>query len=168
MVYRYAGSGLAQPVVLTERVVAQDGLRLEILVTAERGTEARSWIQVVTDTPENRRGDRVDALFLVEGDQRTELPNKDNADLYRLYEWVIPPRGGPLSDKTESRQRVDAGGQGYDAVCRSGRQRIEQREVEVRACDSEAFLWTRLRLTIEAVDNGEVIYRMNVVEAGRR
>lgn len=168
VVYRYDGSALPAPVTLTEEIVAQQGLRLEIQVTARRGTEQRRWIQVVTDTPENRSNDVVDELYLVENGQRKRLANENDADVYRLYQWIIPPVEGPLRDVQKTERAVDVAGQRYELTCATGRQTIDGKEADVEMCDGEAFLWTKAKTMMRAVDGGEVLYRVSVQDAGRR
>ena len=168
VVYAYSGSALKGPLTLTEEIVAQDGLRLEIQVTAKRGSEERRWVQVVTDTPENRRNDKLDELYLVVDGKRERLANEGNADVYRLYEWIMPPIEGPLRDKAQARRKIDIAGRSYELICTTGRQTVGKQEAEVELWDGEAFLWTKARTTMRAVDGGEMLYQVVVQETGRR
>lgn len=68
--YRYAGLFTPEPVELRERVVAQDGNRLTLDITATRGTQQLHWEQIVTDTPDNQRNNVVDALYEYVGGAR--------------------------------------------------------------------------------------------------
>lgn len=168
VVYEYSGSALKAPVTLTEEIVKQEGLRLEIQVTARRGTEERKWVQVVTDTPENRKNEKLDALYLIRDGKRERLANEGNKDAYRLYEWIIPPMAGPLQDKKQATRKVDVAGKSYELTCTTGRQTVAGKQADIELCDGEAFLWTKATSLMRAVDGGEELYRMVVKEEGRR
>ena len=168
VIYEYSGSALKAPVTLTEEIVAQNGLKLEIQVTAVRGSEKKTWVQVVTDTRENRHSNKMDALYVIEGGKRVQLQNKDNKDAYRLYQWVIPPSDGPFEKKSQAPCTVEVAGQSYELTCTTGQQTVAGKKADVELCDGEAFLWTKASERIRAVDGGEVLYQMTVKEAGRR
>ncbi len=168
VIYEFSGSALKAPVTITEDIIGQDGLRLEIQVTAERSAEERTWVQVVTDTRENRQNEKFDALYLVKDGKREKLVNADNVDTYRLYEWIIPPMEGPLKDKQQAPCKVEIAGKSYELTCTTGKATVGGKEADIELCDGEAFLWTQASSTMRAIDGGELLYQKRVKEAGRR
>lgn len=145
VVYSYTGSFSAVPVKLTEEVLSVTaGNVLEIKVTAERGKAKRSWIQVVTDTPENQRNNLVDALFeLDEHGQKKQL--KDiRSELFRLYEWTLPaPMDTPPKDSKRTKEKVDILGTEYVCDVERGENKVGGKKVTFAFRQCPGFLWTK-------------------------
>lgn len=166
--YRYSGTYTDAPVLITERIVNVEGNELEIHVAAERGDERREWIQVVTDTEANRTSDTVDALYVIEDGERRELPNQDNADLMRLYEWIVPPcEGEPTSPPTSSERTLQVGDASHECTCVSLGTTCNGEPAELTSCECAEFLWTQATTRIEPAAGGPTIYQSEVVEHGR-
>ena len=95
--YRYSGSFSSAPVRLVEEVTEQPGSRLTLTVTASRGQEEMKWVQVVTDTVENQKAEKIDELYLVEDGVRRKLGNAGNRDIYRSSRSpTVPSSCGPM------------------------------------------------------------------------
>lgn len=168
VVYAYSGAALDAPVQLREEVLGVAGLQLTIRVDASRGEKHRAWRQVVTDTAENRANNVVDELYEIVGDEERPLDISTPAELYRLYSWVVPPMEGEPSDTSRSTRDLSVGGTSMQATCSSGRTSAAGGPADFTFCDAEAFLWTHAWAEITRPDGGELLFRMEVVEAGRR
>jgi len=168
VLYRYEGSALEQPVDLREEVLEQKGLRLTIEVTATRGEESRQWIQVVTDTAENRSNNVIDELYEVVDGERRRLPNVDNEDAFRLYGWTLPPMcSGPADSKPTEVREVSITGEKHDCSCERAEQMCDDRSTNFEICDCESFLWTHAEGTITDAETNQVLWSIRVVEHGR-
>jgi len=165
--YRYSGAALCSPVMLRESVVAREGNRLRIDVSARRGTEVRSWVQVLTDTPENQRANRLDALFEETPDGRlVRLENPDNRDLYRLYEWtVVNPDGKASEVATAPCERTV--GRTYACTCTRGRNAWKGRPVRFESAACPGFVWTHAGSRFWDEETGEDVLRVEVAESAR-
>lgn len=167
IVYRYTGEALAAPVDLEERIVARDGARLRIAVTATRGGEVLRWVQVVTDTPENRAANRVDELYLVADDGREErLPNENNADLLRLYAWTLPAiEAVPTRTISETTQRLSFAGREW--TCRVTEQALDGAgdDARMRTSECDELVWTHGPASLTV--GGETLWSVDVVEVSR-
>ncbi len=166
IVYRYTGSALDSEVRLSEKVIAREGLKLEIEVVARRGGKERRWIQVVTDTPKNQKTNKVDELFEIVDGNRVKLNSEDPKELYRLYAWVVPPlQGKPQRLRKETRQLMVAG-KATTARCGVFSVKAGGRDAEMVDCESDELVWTNALTLITA--GSETLYRMDVVDVGRR
>ncbi len=168
VVYAYTGSALAAPVEIREEIVEVSGIRLTILVEASRGDERRRWKQVVTDTPENRANDVVDELYELVGQEERALTNEGNADIYRLYEWIVPPLDGPPSDIVRSTPSLALPGRTVQATCSAGIGSMAGEPARVTFCDSEDFLWTKVSGEITSLTGAELLYGFEVRDTGWR
>lgn len=169
VLYEYSGSWLPASVRLTEEVTRQDGNRLTIEVRARRGDDERRWIQVVIDTPEHREGNMVEELYeIVDGDIRY-LENKGNADVRRLYEWVLPPRGKQLSETRKSERRISLpDGSELAAECSQYQVEIGGRIVAVEYCRSQEFLWNHISLRYWDAATDAVLFEAKVLRVGNK
>lgn len=163
--YRYTGTFTPAPVLLTERVLSREGDRLEIEVTAERGGERRRWVQVVTDTLANRQGNVVDELYLVEDEgSRRRLPNEEDRDLYDLYSWTLPPLDGPPTSRRNEEMVAEVSG----AARRCARATLEVtsggRPARMVDVECPRFPWRQGPTSLVAVDGGEVLWQVDLVE----
>ena len=164
--YRYSGENTPSPVLLDESIVAQTGNRLEIRVVAKRGAEQREWIQVVTDTPDNQKNNRVDELFEVTGGARRKLENKDNRDLYRLYAWVVfTPDGRATDTKLESKNLV-IGSTSYSCQTHRGKNSWHGRALRFVENECADFLWTHGPASYTDERTGHDIWRVEVSSYG--
>lgn len=168
VVYAYTGSFSAVPVKLTEEVLSVTaGNVLEIKVTAERGAAKRSWIQVVTDTPENQRNNLVDALFeLDEHGQRKQL--KDiRSELFRLYEWTLPsPMDTPPENSTRSKEKVDILGTEYLCEVERGENKVAGKKVTFAFRQCPGFLWTKGPSEL-LTESGAPVWKVDVLSSTR-
>jgi hypothetical protein len=164
--YQYQGSALAHPVTLDEKILSQEGNKLEIHVRASRADEMREWVQVVTDTPHNQANNIIDGLFEVVNGKRVFLENKDNRDVYRLYEWTFPPPFNPEGKPESVTQSVDLGGEQQEAQCTKMKGKSATNSVVALFCTSSSFLWTNAYAQIADEEDGDVLWEMVVVEAG--
>jgi len=137
--YRYTGSFTAQPVQLREDVVAQEGNRLTIDVTVVRGAERRRWRQVLTDTPENQRSEKIDALYDLNGDAPVLLANEANTDLYAFYAWTLPQPPGRPTHVSKATEQAEVGGRPLECMVERGE---FDGGVPFSFATCEAFLWT--------------------------
>lgn len=166
IVYRYTGSFTDEPVTLRKEVIARDGIELEIKVTATRGDASRSWIQVVRDTPDNRAHHPVETLYEIVDGERVERENAWNDDLFRLYEWTLPPCEGEETDRKETEKTIEIAGESYSCTCRSAVQPCPDEPARLEACQCEEFLWTNAPSSAVEVDSGDDVWRLEVVETG--
>lgn len=169
VVYRYQGPGLAEPVTLREEVTAQEGNRLRIDVTATRdGGAERKWIQVLTDTPENQKANKLDALYESLGGGYVKLSNEGNQDAYRLYEWTLFTPDKPASGilKSECQRPI----LGHDTTCRCTNGQTEWKGAVLlyEATECPAFLWTNGTSRFTDAATGEDVLAVEVVEQGRK
>jgi hypothetical protein len=167
VVYRYAGSALSSPVVLREEVVAQQGNRLRIDVTATRGEEKRRWAQVLTDTPANQKNNVVDALYVAEGERWLRLENTDNHDLYRLYEWVVASPEGRAVDVQSAPCVKEFAETRFDCTCTTGGNRMQGVDVVFEDSECPRFLWTHGPAQFSDRHSGADVFSMMVVAFGR-
>ena len=167
VVYRYSGSALPEPVTLHEAIESVDGARLSIVVTMTRGAETRRFVQVVTDTEANRAAGIVDELWAIDGDRRTRLPNTRNADLLRLYDWVLLPLEGAVEEESSAEQARAFAGEHHSCRVRSGVRRLGARRVRFEESECAAFLWTHGPARYVDADSGEILEEVEVSAAGR-
>ncbi|CAN5527377.1 hypothetical protein BH09MYX1_BH09MYX1_45240 [soil metagenome] len=166
VVYRYDGSFTQTPVTMREEITAQEGKRLRIDVTVTRGSDERKWAQVVTDTPENQRANVVDALFEWQGGKFVRLENAANADLLRLYGWVlVVPDGRPTEVKSESCKKT-IGGVDYTCTCTGGRNTINGAAVTFSDSECSDFVWTHGPSVFRDVANASDVLRADIIAAG--
>ena len=144
VVYKYYGSYRPEPVILTEKILSKAGNKLEILVDWKSGKERRSWKQFVTDTPFNRKNNIIDRLVRIENGKETELPNKDNLDVFKLYEgtYLMPQRSPRLVK--EEKTTVTIGKDSYPCRTRVYKTRVMGSHAEMTVTDSEEFKWTHV------------------------
>ena len=166
VVYRYSGSFSIASVTLREEVMAQQGTRVRIDVTATRGADVRRWIQVVTDTPENEKGNVVDALYEMQGEKWALLANEKNADLLRLSSWIIVEPDGRATDVASGSCREKIAGVEYDCTCTTGKNLLHAAPITFRATDCKGFLWTHGSASFRDAD-GKDLVKVEVVETGR-
>jgi hypothetical protein len=166
VVYAYSGSYSKLPVTLRERVLAQDGLRLTIEVAAQRGDEQKRWLQVVTDTPENREKNLVDELYELAGADRQHLPNADNADLMRLYAWTLPPCKGKHEHAGKVDVELPVAGVRFKCTCTSILRECSGKPAQIETCDCPDFVWRHASGEARPLDDAEVLWRTEVKEFG--
>jgi hypothetical protein len=167
VVYRYSGSFTPSPVTLREEVLEQQDNRLTIEVRVERGTEKRRWLQVLTDTPENEKNNVVDELYLLsEGNERRRLPNVNNADLYRLYEWTVFNPNGKAQDVRISTSHASFGGVTFECDRTEGRNTWQERPLRFETNDCKQFLWTHGPGRFWDEMSGQDIIRIEILEFG--
>ncbi|MGE0787482.1 MAG: hypothetical protein AB7S26_17545 [Sandaracinaceae bacterium] len=115
--YVYTGLFTDDPVTLEEEITEADGLRLTMTVQAHRGPEVRTWIQVVTDTAENRERNVVDELYEVRGSDWVRLANEDNHDLVALYGWTLPDCEPPVAPLPSEERTLSVGESTFHCDC---------------------------------------------------
>lgn len=168
VVYQYSGTFSPQPVALREEILSVRGLRLEISVRATRGSEERHWVQIVTDTIENQRSNIVDELYVVEGNGRTRLANRDNADLYRLYDWTYVVPEGKNSDVHLRQETAELGNKPFHCNVESGRNVVKGEAIRYELFECPDFLWQHGRGRFWKEGAGQDIWRVEVVAFGNR
>jgi hypothetical protein len=169
VVYRYEGTYTAAPVTLEETITALDGLRLTIEVTATRGDESRRWIQVVTDTEENRRNNVVDELYEVIDGERRALDAHDVRELLRLYAWTLPSCG-PFEEPPDPEPRsIDIGGASHECRCVPARTICDGAAATSITCECPDFAWGNAygEVILDGAE-GEPMWRVRVTESGVR
>lgn len=166
--YQYIGDFSAEPVTLREQVMAQEGNRLRIDVTAQRGKEVRQWVQVVTDTPDNEKSNAVDALYEMRNGTYQRLSNEQNRELLRLYEWVLIDPDEEMSEVTSEPCDVELVGQRFTCTCMEGVNRYKGRPVVALDTDCPDFLWTHGPGGFRYAENGDPVLEVDVVEFGRQ
>jgi len=141
VVYSYDGSFSERPVVLTEEVVAVEGLQLTITVSVTRGSDELHWIQVVTDTPDNRDNNVIDELYEVVDGERVRLANEGMTDIMRLYAWTLPPCGPPVEPLSAETREVMIAGMQTSCTCERQRMQCDGQTSEMTSCDCPDFVW---------------------------
>lgn len=167
VVYEYTGSWFDEPVRLTERIIAQEGRRLEIEVVASRGMEQRAWVQVVTDTEANRKADKVDELYRLVDGAREAIDASDPQILLDLYEWILPPDATMPAGIKPFPDSLVIAGRRLRATCSRGHGAVEAVPVRMTVCVSRDFLWTNLGVDIRTWPEGDVVYKSEVKDFGR-
>lgn len=168
IVYRYAGSVLPAEVLLEERITDVNGNRLRIEVTARRttaeGDEVRRWIQVVTDTEDNRTADRVDELYEVDAEgNATRLSNEDNEDLLELYEWTLPAvEWGDPGEERRTTEELELAGQRYRCEVSVTPLPSLGDDTSMSLSECPDLVWTNGPGRL--VRGGEVLWSVDVVE----
>lgn len=168
VVYKYTGELVSPPVALREDVTAQIGNRLRIDVRLSRLTESKRWAQVVTDTPENQRSNRVDDLFEFSGDRVIRLANNNNSDLLRLYEWVLVRPSGPSLDQDSHKCTRKLAGTSFDCICSTSRVIAGDRTMRIEDSECAGFLWTHGPTVVTEEDTARTILRVEVTDFGHR
>jgi len=140
--YEYAGAFSEAPVVLTETIESVEGAQLRIRVDATRGDETRQWIQVVTDTEENRDANVIDALYEVRDGEEVLLENEGNRDLLRLYAWTLPPCRGPSEAVGSETRDIDVAGTSLSCECKTVTMTCADEPAQMTTCDCPDFVWT--------------------------
>jgi len=167
VVYKYYGSYRPEPVILTEKILSKTGNKLEILVDWKSGKESRSWKQFVTDTPFNRKNNIIDRLVKIENGKESDLPNKDNIDIFKLYEGTyLMPQHSPDLVKDE-KQTIAVGKDNYLCWVRVYKTRVLGRRANMTVTDSEEFKWTNVSSSYKDWKGG-LIYAVEVLEHGNR
>ena len=167
VVYKYYGSYRPEPVILTEKILSRIGNKLEILVDWKSGKESRSWKQFVTDTPFNQKNNIIDKLVRIENGKETELPNKDNLDIFKLYEGTyLMPQHSPSLVKDE-KTTVTIGEDSYLCRTRVYKTKVLGRHADLTVTDSEEFKWTNVSSSYKD-SKGGLIYSVEVLEHGNR
>lgn len=166
--YEYIGDFSPEPVTLREQVMAQEGNRLRIDVTAQRGKEVRRWVQIVTDTPDNEKNNLVDALYEEKNGSYQALSTDRNRELLRLYEWVLIDPDGEMSEVSSESCDVEMAGQHFACTCTEGVNRIKGRAVVALDTDCPDFLWTHGPGGFRDAENGDPVLEVDVVEFGHQ
>lgn len=165
--YRYDGSFSQDPVILREEVIQREGLRLTIDVRATRGSDELHWIQVVTDTPENRDNNVIDELYEVMDGARMRLPNEGNADLLRLYAWTLPACGPPAAPLPSETRALTIGTTPMNCTCERQRMQCDGVSSEMTSCDCPDLLWTHGFGEVLRAGEATPYWRMVVGEQAR-
>lgn len=168
VVYRFTGELVGAPVVLQERVTARDVNRLRIDIRAERAGELRRWVQVVTDTPDNQRNNRIDALYEVREGRYVHLENRANADLLRLYDWMAFNPDGPSFENASRACTEQLGGVAFSCACTESKAPAAGGTVHLKQSECADFLWTHGPATIVEEGTGKLILRAEVVKFGNQ
>ncbi len=168
VVYKYYGFYRPVPIMLTERVLAKTGgNKLELLVEWQSGKEARVWKQFVTDTAYNRANNIVDRLVLLENGRETELPNRDNLDLFKLYEGTyLIAQHMPRLVK-EEKLALPVGGGSCLCRVRTYKTKVLGMHATMTVADSEEFKWTNVSTTYKDIKGG-LLYAVEVAECGNK
>lgn len=168
VVYRYTGTYTKEAVVLREDIASQKGLELRINVSVRRGIDERKWVQVVTDLPENRKGEVVDALYLDDHGTLRKLDNKKNRDLYALYEWTyVLPDGKPIAVSTVKRE-VKVQTAQFECDVRVGTTKVGGRLLSFEETECPDFLWTHAGSRYFDEASGEEVFKGEVVAFGHK
>lgn len=164
--YRYSGAFRENPILLTEEVIAKTGTLLTILVHLKSSTEERKWKQIVTDSPENQRSNKVDRLIeVLSPTTEVELLNKGNSDLLRLYRGTYLTPDGPAINVTIDRIELSVCGQKVLAKRTRGQQSVNHKVYTFESYESDDFLWTNIGSQYTA--GSEVFYKAEVTRCGR-
>lgn len=167
VVYRYSGSFTKEPVVVREEVVERKDLTLRIAVRAQRGVDRRTWVQVVTDTKENREANKVDALFLEDHGTLKPLANTGNRDLRELWSWTVLTPDAPSTKDTPTKRDVKIGATTFPGCdVTTGEATFAKRKLRFEEVVCEEFLWKHAGATWTDPENGEEVYRAEVVGFG--
>ncbi len=167
VVYEYSGAFAAVPVVLREEITAADGARLTITVTARSGDERREWVQVVTDTRENRTNNVVDELYEVVDGERVRLENEGNQDLMRLYEWTLPSCQPPAEPLPPEERTVAIGADRFRCTCDRQAMACGDAPSTMTTCECPEFLWGHGFGEVRETETGEVYWQVRVLEHER-
>jgi len=150
VVYDVRGAMLDASVEMREVVLARRGNTLVLAVELRRGQDRLHWLQVVTDTEENRKSDKVDALYVLEDDGvLRQLPNEGNADIMRLSAWTLPPCDFSRVEPRDSMPRRVVVGTGASletlpAVCQRLHLSCAERPGVLELCQSHAFSFSQV------------------------
>lgn len=166
IVYRYTGSFTKLPVVLRQRVVEKNLLRVVIDVVAERGSERRRWIQVITDQPEHRKENVIDELYEVVGGERRRLENVGNKDLHRLYEWSQAPCTGEHREAGHADIELAVAGAKFHCTCTKALRECLGKDAQVETCECENFVWLYASGEATALDDRTAIWKATVERFG--
>jgi hypothetical protein len=169
VLYRYAGERVDGEVLLDERITAQDGARLHIEVRATRRPtsgpeETRRWVQVVTDTAENRDANQIDELWTIDEDgTRRQLPTDDEGRaLLALYDWTVPPLEGAPTPLGSIEEERSIGGVTYRCTRERSSARAWGEDATLESSECPDFLWTHGAAALTAGDR--VLWSVEVAE----
>jgi hypothetical protein len=167
VVYRYSGLFSTEPVEVRERVVEQNGNHVTFDVVATRGSEQRHWSTVVTDTPENARGNVIDALYEYTGAERHKLDNANNADLVRLGAWTVLADGKDDNVHSE-RAMLEVGHDSFTCDRAFGTSHWHGRALKFERFECPDLLWKHGRARYWDESTGEEIFRADVADLGNQ
>jgi len=108
----------------------------------------------------------VDKLVLVRDGKETELENRNNEDVYRLYEgtYLIPQR--PLKLLKEETRRLKIGGTEYLCSVQTSGTKVLNKRARLTVVESGEFPWTHAGAEYRE-EKGGLIYGMEVLEQGK-
>lgn len=164
--YLYSGTMLSLETRLTERIVRQEGNQLRIEVHAVRGDESLKWVQVVTDTPENQKNEVIDELYEEREGTLVRLENKNNADVYRLYSWTIPPLEGKPAFVGKEEKEVSIGEHTFSCSVEKSTVSRAEGDLALEFTTCKDFLWTNGPAVIRNVKTDDVLWRREVTRFG--
>ncbi len=167
VVYRYSGTFTKEPVVVREQVLERKDATVRFAVRAQRGVDRRVWVQVVTDTRENREANVVDALFLDDHGVLRPLANKGNRDLRELWSWTVLTPDAPMTKGEPTKRDVKIGSTTFPGCdVTTGEASVAKRALRYEEIVCEEFLWKHAGATWTDPATGEVVYRAEVVGFG--
>jgi hypothetical protein len=161
IVHRFSGSFRDAPLTLTQRVVAREGDVLVIDMTLDEGG-SRQTLRVRMDDSAEKRGEVVRVSRVVEG-----LEKEASMDLFD----AMMAKTALAADQNEEvlgseELTVDVGGTAIAAQKTSFRVRLGKVQATLQTVQSDRFAWGDLGGEITTA-SGDVIYRAELVEAGR-
>ena len=123
---------------------------------------------MITDSFENQRDNKVDALFEIVDGRAVRLSNVGNRDLWRLYQWTLFTPDSPSSGVSKARCEREIAGKRYQCICTSGQTGWKKEVVLYEESVCPEFLWTHGPGRFADASSGEDVLAVEVVEAGRR
>lgn len=163
--YKFSGTYRETPIFLREEVIEKVGLQLTILVEKIAGGSKTTWKQIVVDTEENQRSNRVERLLEIsETGADLELKNTNNGDLLRLFSGTFLDIKSPMKNITSANSKILVCGVEYPVTIIRGSQEVGGKTYDFEAYESDLFVWKHLGASYKR--NGELFYRAEVVNCG--
>ena len=94
----------------------------------------------MTDAPENQRNNVIDELYEHQSGRLVRLENKNNCDLFRLYEWTLFFPNGRPTDVQSAPCNQTFGGQSFACTCSSSRNTWHGKAVTLEDSQCPDFL----------------------------
>lgn len=161
IVHKFSGSFRAEPITLTQRVIAREGNILVIDMALDEGGSKQS-LRVRVDDSAERRGEVLSVARLTQGGEEPAT--------VEAYEELMA-KTAVAADQNEAvlgSEAVTVDVAGAPVACQktSYRVRIGKRQATLRTVQSDGFAWGDIGGEITS-DSGDVVYRAELVESGR-
>jgi len=159
VVYRFSGSFQKQPLTLTERVLAREGTFVLLELTLEEGGKKQQLRVKMNDTP----GANREVFGVTRFENGVEIP-ADAAAYEAMMSRTIVAADENEELLASENVEVQIGGANVPCKATTYRVRLGKHQATMRTVESDRFPWGDVGA--EIAQNGKLIYKAEIVEAG--